>query len=164
MPKAKYWANRRRISLLRTAAVTGGMLFIIHLAHRECSTMADKPVKPQHQSAFAMAKTSPQFRSGEKFDATAYCLSGTTVTGHQTRPGIVSADPEVIPLGSVIYVDSPLKGGIYQVLDTGDLIKGKIIDIFIPGYEHCKEFGRRMVKVTILRYGFDGNARTSKKE
>jgi 3D (Asp-Asp-Asp) domain-containing protein len=159
MPKEKLSAGGRRISLLRTAAVIGGMLCIIHLTHRECSRTADRPFKPQPLSSTSVkAEISPEFQSGEKFNATAYCLSGITVTGHRTRPGIVSADPEVIPLGSLIYVDSPLKGGIYQVLDTGDLIKGKIIDIFIPSYEHCKEFGRRIVKVTVLRYGFDGKS------
>jgi hypothetical protein len=39
-------------------------------------------------------------------------------------------------------------------MDTGELIKGKIIDIFFPSYEACKEFGRRMVKVKVLRSGF----------
>lgn len=158
MPKEILSASRRRISLLRTVAVIGGMLLVIHLTHRECSRMADRPFKPQRPSVSLKTDASSEFRSGEKFDATAYCVSGTTFTGHQTRPGIVASDPEVIPLGSVIYVESPLKGGIYQVLDTGELIKGKIIDIFIPSYEHCKEFGRRMVKVTILRYGFEGKS------
>jgi 3D (Asp-Asp-Asp) domain-containing protein len=157
MPKVKQSASRTRKSLLRMAAVIAGILCIIHLTHRECARMADGPMKPVRSSA-VLKSESPKIRSGEKFEATAYSISGTTYTGDETRPGIVSADPEVIPLGSVIYVESPLKGGIYQVLDTGELIKGKIIDIFIPSYERCKEFGRRMVKVTILRYGFDGKS------
>ena len=41
-------------------------------------------------------------------------------------------------------------------MDTGRLVKGYIIDIFIPDYELATQFGRRDVKVTILRYGFDG--------
>jgi len=157
MPKENESASRRRNSFIRTVAVIAGILCLIHLAHRECARMADKPIKPDRSSAI-LTYASPKITSGEKFDATAYCLTGTTTTGDQTRPGVVSADPEVIPLGSVIYVDSPLKGGVYQVLDTGDLIKGKIIDIFIPSYERCKEFGRRIVKVTVLRYGFDGES------
>jgi 3D (Asp-Asp-Asp) domain-containing protein len=157
MPKVKQSAGRRRNSLLRTVAVIAGILCIIHLTHRECARMADRPIKPKRSSTL-LTNASPKINTGEKFHATAYCLSGTTTTGDETRPGLVAADPQVIPLGSVIYVDSPLKGGIYQVLDTGDLIKGKIIDIFIPSYERCKEFGRRMVKVTILRYGFDGKS------
>jgi 3D (Asp-Asp-Asp) domain-containing protein len=157
MPKEKLMLSRRRISLLRTAAIIAGIMCVIHATHRECARMVDRPVRPKTSSA-GLKCPSPEIAPGEKFDATAYCLSGTTATGHQTRPGLVSADPEVIPLGSVIYVDSPLVGGIYQVLDTGDLIKGKIIDIFIPSYERCKEFGRRIVKVKVLRYGFDGKS------
>jgi 3D (Asp-Asp-Asp) domain-containing protein len=158
MPKVKQSASRRRNSLLRTAAVIAGILCIIHLTHRECARMADKPPTKPKKSFAVLKSDSPKISSGEKFEATAYSISGTTYTGDETRPGIVSADPEVIPLGSVIYVESPLKGGIYQVLDTGELIKGKIIDIFIPSYERCKEFGRRMVKVPILRYGFEGKS------
>jgi 3D (Asp-Asp-Asp) domain-containing protein len=74
-----------------------------------------------------------------------------------TVPGLVATDPKVIPLGSMIYVDSPWMGGVYQVLDTGALIKGKIIDIFIPNYDLCRKFGRRIVKVKVLRYGFLGD-------
>ena len=29
-------------------------------------------------------------------------------------------------------------------------------DIYNPSYEQCLEFGRRMVKVKVLRYGFQG--------
>jgi 3D (Asp-Asp-Asp) domain-containing protein len=92
----------------------------------------------------------------ENFQATAYCDVGVTKSGVMVAPGHVAADPKVIPLGSMIYVESPLMGGIYQVLDTGRLVKGKIIDIFIPNYERCVDFGRRMVKVKVLRYGFLG--------
>ncbi len=61
----------------------------------------------------------------------------------------------------MIYIETPLMSGIYQVLDTGGLIKGKIIDIFIPSYEKCMEFGRRIVKIKVLRYGFH-NENTAK--
>jgi 3D (Asp-Asp-Asp) domain-containing protein len=40
-----------------------------------------------------------------EFEATAYCITGTTASGMQTRPGIVAADPAVLPLGSRIRVD-----------------------------------------------------------
>ena len=33
------------------------------------------------------------------FQATAYCESGTTKSGIPTSPGIVAADPRVLPLG-----------------------------------------------------------------
>lgn len=95
-------------------------------------------------------------KAPEEFEATAYCVTGITKSGVPVAPGHVAADPRVIPLGSLIYVDSPLMSGIYEVLDTGRLIKGKIIDIYIPSYKRCIEFGRRTVKVKILRYGYLG--------
>ncbi len=90
------------------------------------------------------------------FQATAYCESGTTKSGVPASPGVVAADPRVLPLGSVIHVDVPRYHGIYEVMDTGKLVKGRIIDIFIPDYDLATNFGRRRVKVTVLRYGFTG--------
>jgi 3D (Asp-Asp-Asp) domain-containing protein len=119
--------------------------------------MADGPVHCRNLSDFANASASIAAQK-EDFEATAYCVTGITKSGARVVPGHVAADPRVIPLGSMIYVDSPLMGGIYQVLDTGELVKGKIIDIFIPSYESCLEFGRRAVKVQVLRYGFLGYA------
>jgi len=91
----------------------------------------------------------------ENFKATAYCITGITKSGVPVAPGQVAADPRIIPLGSMIYVESPLMSGIYQVTDTGRLIKGKIIDIFMPSYKKSIEFGRRNVKVKVLRYGYE---------
>ena len=91
----------------------------------------------------------------EDFQATAYSITGITKSGVPVRSGHVAADPRVIPLGSMIYVASPLMCGIYQVTDTGRLVKGKIIDVFIPNYRNCIEFGRRTVKVKVLRYGYE---------
>jgi 3D (Asp-Asp-Asp) domain-containing protein len=147
--------NRKRISLLKMAAITAGIGCIIHFGHRECSRFSDNSFINYNLQTFHMP-SSPRTETGD-FHATAYCITGTTTTGAQTVPGIVAADPEVIPLGSMIYIESPLMGGIYHVLDTGGLVKGKIIDIFIPDYERCVNFGRRLVKVKILRYGFWGN-------
>jgi len=155
MPKTSLIAKLRRIAALRAVVAVAAFACLLHVTRRGCERTSEEPARPEVLGASASQPASGP-NAGEDFSATAYCLKGTTVTGHRTRPGLVSADPEVIPLGSLIYVDSPLMGGVYQVLDTGDLIKGKIIDIFIPSYERCLEFGRRIVKVKVLRYGFPG--------
>ena len=148
-------ANLRWIRIFRVLAITMGFWFAIHATHRECALMADKPLKYKVFQGLSLNSNTTAIRA-ENFEATAYCITGISRSGAEIRPGHVAADPRVIPLGSMIYVDSPLMGGIYQVLDTGELVKGKIIDIFIPSYEQCKEFGRRAVKVQVLRYGFLG--------
>ena len=67
------------------------------------------------------------------FSATAYCKGTTTAAGVRARAGIVAADPDIFPLGSVIRVDS-LDGryeGIYTVLDTGPMVQGRDLDVYM---------------------------------
>ncbi|HXK59811.1 MAG TPA: 3D domain-containing protein [Acidobacteriota bacterium] len=89
------------------------------------------------------------------FVATAYSDRGTTASGVWVNTGIVAADPEVLPIGSVIELKVESHSGIYTVLDTGGFIKGNRLDIYIPDVEQAFEFGRRPVKVRILRYGWN---------
>src|SRR5262245_48692334 len=53
--------------------------------------------------------------------ATAYRQAGRTATGDRTRPGIVAADPRVLPLGTVMRITGPRKEyrGTYKVADVG---------------------------------------------
>lgn len=65
----------------------------------------------------------------------------------------IAVDPNVIPLGSIVYIesDSPLVGGFYVAEDIGSAIRGNRIDIFMSDKNKCFEFGKRNVKVTILK-------------
>jgi len=81
------------------------------------------------------------------FSATAYCLKGRTAMGHSVRRGIIAADPRVLKLGSRVYVSAGQWSGTYLVSDTGSAIKGKKIDIWVPGCGEARRFGRRTVQV-----------------
>jgi 3D (Asp-Asp-Asp) domain-containing protein len=154
MPKVKNCVSWKRLRLIRILVIVVGFGSLVHLNRRECARVTDKSIAYRSSSTEMM----PVPFGMESFHATAYCITGITKSGVRVAPGHVAADPKVIPLGSMIYVDAPLMGGgIYQVLDTGNLVKGKIIDIFIPSYNRCQEFGRRMVKVKVLRYGYLNN-------
>lgn len=89
-----------------------------------------------------------------EFEATAYCISGITFSGVAVRRGIVAADPEILPIGSVIEVQAGDYSGVYTVMDTGAVIKGRLIDIYMPGYEEAIQFGRQKVRVRIIRHGW----------
>ena len=149
--------NRKFLRLFRVPAIILGFAAVIHLTHIECAKMVDKPLRDNNLPEIADSSSS-HLMQAEEFQATAYCVTGISKSGTPIAPGHVAADPKVIPLGSMIYVDSPLMSGIYQVRDTGALVKGNIIDIFIPSYDSCIKFGRRVVKVQVLRYGFLGHA------
>lgn len=81
------------------------------------------------------------------FSATAYCLKGRTAMGHGVRRGLIAADPRVLKLGSRVYVNAGQWSGTYLVSDTGGAIKGKKIDIWVPGCSEARKFGRRNVQV-----------------
>jgi 3D (Asp-Asp-Asp) domain-containing protein len=88
------------------------------------------------------------------FYATAYCVTGTTAMGVHTRPGIVAADPAVLPLGSRIRVSGAgTYSGVYTVADTGAAVRGREIDIFMTDLAAARRFGRRRVRVEVLERG-----------
>jgi 3D (Asp-Asp-Asp) domain-containing protein len=86
------------------------------------------------------------------FIATAYCHGTTTASGARVRPGIVAADPSVLPLGTVIRLERAGRyDGTYTVLDTGPAIRGHRLDVFMRSCRDATRFGRRDVQVLILR-------------
>jgi len=98
------------------------------------------------------------------FEATAYSLEGRTAAGTRARRGIVAADPAVLPLGSRIRVlDAGRYSGEYLVEDTGRAIDGHEIDIYLANDREAKRFGRRRVRVEILRRGSGGSPTAGRK-
>lgn len=95
----------------------------------------------------ASIKSTAAGASRGSFSATAYCFSGRTAMGHAVRRGLIAADPRVLPLGSRVYVDAGPWSGNYLVSDTGGAIKGKKIDIWVPGCSEARRFGRRSVQI-----------------
>lgn len=84
---------------------------------------------------------------------TAYCpcelccgqwAGGNTASGTVPTAGrTVGVDPEVIPLGTTVYID----GKAYRAEDTG-AFTGNIIDIYMDSHEEALRFGRREATVT----------------
>lgn len=89
-------------------------------------------------------------RAGDtlKVIATAYTHTGNrTATGIWPYRGIVAVDPRVIPLGTKLYVEGY---GYAVAQDTGGLIKGNRIDVFLDSKDEAIQWGRRQVTVRIL--------------
>lgn len=109
-----------------------------------------------HVPATPAAKNDSSAIPAVTFTATAYCQSGITRSGVNTRSGIAAGDPEVLPVGSVVQVETPLREhrGIYTVLDTGGKVLGRKLDLFIRDCDQAQQFGRRSVRVTVLRKGW----------
>lgn len=94
--------------------------------------------------------------------ATAYSLRGRTASGRMVSKGIIAADPRVLPLGSRVRLEVPGYHGEYLVADTGGMIRGRRIDIWIPSSQEAMRFGRRTVKLTVLSYPAKRSKRPAK--
>jgi 3D (Asp-Asp-Asp) domain-containing protein len=95
-----------------------------------------------------------------KFSATAYCKGSTTASGVAAQRGVAAADPELLPVGSVVEVDStePRYDGIYTVMDTGPSVQGRHIDIYMWNCNEALQFGRQPVHLVVLRLGWNPKA------
>ena len=89
---------------------------------------------------------------GMTVSATAYCQNGTTASGEATRPGIVAADPRVLPMGTRLRINGLRQPDtvVYKVSDVGPAIKGREIDIYMPSCLEAIRFGRQRVQVRVL--------------
>ncbi len=137
---------------MRTFVVLGALLPAWHSMGTDLFRMDSDAQAASTKVSRAIALPYPS--SAMDFQATAYCDPGITKAGVPARVGLVAADPKVLPLGSWIQIEGvPPHEGLYQVMDTGRLVKGYIIDIYIPSLEKAVEFGRQQVKVTVVKYG-----------
>jgi 3D (Asp-Asp-Asp) domain-containing protein len=81
---------------------------------------------------------------------TARCAgcSGWTAIGAHAGHGIVAVDPSVIPLGTRLFIPGY---GRAIAGDTGGAIRGRRIDLGFNSLTDALRFGRRRVKVYVLR-------------
>jgi 3D (Asp-Asp-Asp) domain-containing protein len=89
--------------------------------------------------------TPPRYGDPVPVQMTAYCLTKTTTRrGRYVRAGIVAADPKLFPLSRYVELyDGRRYLGRFLIDDTGRLIKGNIIDVWMPTCREAKIFGRR---------------------
>ena len=86
--------------------------------------------------------------------STAY--AGDTITYMGTTPvrdpdGIstIAVDPSIIPLGSKVYIPGY---GLAIASDTGELIKGNRIDLFLNSEDECINWGVQTVSLYLIAY------------
>ena len=76
-----------------------------------------------------------------------------TATGTTVRWGTVAVDPRYIPYGTRMFILSSTGSYVYGIAvaeDCGGDIKGDRMDLYMPTYEQCMEFGRRVCTVYFL--------------
>jgi 3D (Asp-Asp-Asp) domain-containing protein len=98
----------------------------------------------------------PQAGARLQFQATAYCKGETTASGVGVRTGIAAADPAILPVGSVVRLETPNPrySGVWTVMDTGPAVRGRSVDLYLWSCKEALQFGRRPVRLTVLRLGW----------
>lgn len=131
-----------------------------------------QPVAPVKASLATMAKSTAFAASKERGAAVEVIATGYTAGYESTgkRPGdsdygvtysgvkvrrdrysTIAADPKVFPVGTILYIP---EYGYGVVADTGSAIKGKKIDLYFTSKAAVfKEWGKKKVKVTVLKKG-----------
>ena len=144
----------RKIVATGTAAVAFAFLYE--------STILDSRYAAR-QAEFRESTARPAPGARRRFTATAYCRGTTTASGVNVRNGIAAADPDLLPVGSVVQVDrlGDRYNGIYTVMDTGPAVQGRHIDIYMWSCDEARyEFGKRTAGLTVLRLGWNPRAST----
>ena len=143
---ARSWPRR----LLATLGVALAFVFFYETTIRDSRYAA-------RQATIAEATSLPQAGTQLQFTATAYCKGETTASGVPVRTGVAAADPALLPVGTVVRVDtpSPRLSGIWTIMDTGPAVQGRIIDLYLWSCHEALAFGRRPVRLTVLRLGWN---------
>jgi len=141
----------RKILATATAALTFALLY-------EVTTLDSRYAARQAE----LRDGPPAPGARLRFEATAYCKGTTTASGVNVRTGIAAADPELLPVGSVIQIDrlGERYNGIYTIMDTGPRVQGRHIDIYMWSCHEALDLGRRWIQVTVLRLGWNPKAST----
>ena len=135
-------------------SVLGALVFVFLY---EATTLDSRNVSPAPPDrADVRAARGSQLR----FTATAYCKGTTTASGVNVRTGVAAADPQVLPVGSVIQVSrlGERYDGVYTIMDTGPRVQGRHIDIYMWSCHEALELGRRTIQVVVLRLGWNPKA------
>ncbi len=144
-----------RRKLIATACVAVGFVFLY-----EATTLDSRYAARQAELREATAPPAPGARL--RFTATAYCKGQTTASGVQVRSGIAAADPDLLPVGSVVQIDAlgERYNGIYTVMDTGPAVQGRHVDLYMWSCYEALDFGRKPIQLTVLRLGWNPRATT----
>jgi 3D (Asp-Asp-Asp) domain-containing protein len=147
-------------SLKQKIAATCGAVFGMVLFYEVTMLDSKTAVEQDEEVQMTTAKPAPGLKL--RFAATAYCKGTTTASGTTVQTGIAAADADLLPVGSVIQVDSlgSRYNGIYTILDTGPAVQGRHLDFYMWSCNEALAFGSKKVSISVLRLGWNPRAST----
>lgn len=154
-----------------TAAGLGDMNYLMHSSGGLLKGLKDKEKEPRKKgrSMPVSAPRADQVIHTVKVTATGYTagyestgkkpghpqygitFSGVKVKRDKNTVSTIAADPNVFPLGTILYIPDY---GYGVVADTGSAIKGRKIDLYFATTKQVfKEWGKKDVEVQVIKRG-----------
>ena len=91
------------------------------------------------------------------FVVTAYATGCDTLPGSRTKAGTLpvagftlAADPRVLPLGSIVWIEGL---GERMVVDVGSKVRGRHLDLYVDSCAEARTWGRRSRAVRVMHIG-----------
>jgi 3D (Asp-Asp-Asp) domain-containing protein len=136
--------------VVATVGAAVGFVFVYETTIRDSRYAA-------RQAMVAEAAARPTVGTALAFTATAYCKGETTASGVVVRTGVAAADPALLPVGTVVRIDTPdpRYDGIWTIMDTGPAVQGRVVDLYLWSCHDALKFGRRSIKLNVLRLGWN---------
>lgn len=116
----------------------------------------DKIVSAGTKIAFGTPEGLKYERKYENVRAVSYYFSGDPhgAYGLPCEYGTVAVDRNLIPLGSLLYIE----GYGYAIAnDVGSAIKGKTVDLYMETYDQCVMWGSRRTTVYVIEDAYQSN-------
>lgn len=120
-------------------------------------------LKTEQKEVEVVSTVKSEWKTYEATAYTAFCSTGCigiTRTGYDVSETIyykdmeiIAVDPNVIPLHSIVEVDTGSRVFTAIALDTGGAIKNFRVDLLKETKSAARKFGRRDVKIRVLEWG-----------
>ena len=104
----------------------------------------EKQIETKKLKVIATAYTAGPESTGKTPEDPDY---GITFSGWKADIGTIAVDPNIIELGSIVYVPGY---GYAIALDTGEAIKGNKIDLFFHNVEDALNWGKKEVEIIVI--------------
>ena len=150
--------TRRRI--LSETVLRQPVTEVIGVGSAELSREQEAERKPVIGDGYILLPTGEvlTYTRSDTVEATAYTHTDAgcdliTATGTTVHWGTVAVDPTRIPYGTRMFIianDGSYVYGIATAEDCGGDIKGDRMDLYMPTYEQCRQFGRRRCTLYFL--------------
>lgn len=146
--------------IVAEALLTPAVTEIVALGTGEALRASDTDAMPRIEDGYIYLPTGEvlTYTHTDTVRATAYTHTDAgcdmiTSTGTTVHWGTVAVDPRYIPYGTRLFIvsnDGAYVYGIAVAEDCGGDIKGDRMDLYMPTYAQCMQFGRRSCTIYYL--------------